>query len=246
MINYESDDWNIKPLFLASGAALTVAEYVYRKEVGDDFAEKFKKEIIEYGKNVYKDYQTKLQEVHKKLPKQYARRLDELLQKINDFNSYKNEPTSLDLSNWIDIYNSTFVYGLMNSIINSIIKHAKGNEIKKIPNVLEYLSKPDVYKALLKIYILKYYNAMRNYRVQPGYENLEQIKYLKASNDTQKYMEATQNFFQEVIEGMNSFLQDASKYIEDTIERLFYVDKKHFDVVLGVKIIDTLAELYKY
>jgi transcription elongation factor GreA-like protein len=179
------------------------------------------------------------------LPEQYAKRLDGLLQEINKLNPYKNEPTSLDLSKWIDVYKSIFVYGLMNSITNSIIKHTKENEIEKIPNILEYLSKPEIYKALLAIYILKYHSVAGNNKAESANEKLEQIKYLKASNDTQKYIESTQNYFQEVIKAINSSLQGASNCIEDTIERLFYVNEKNLDAVIGVKIINTLAELYK-
>ena len=228
MFNYESDDWNIKSLFQEVKIAFEAAEYKYKIEIGDDFAEKFKEEIIKYGRKVYGDYQTKLQEAHEILPEQYARRLDELLQKINELNPYKNEPTSLDLSSWMDVFNSTFVYGLMTDIINSIIKHAKGDEIKKIPDVLEYLSKPKVYKTLLETYIKKYVLVGEKNKDKSSYKKLKQIKYLKKFNNTRKYMKATQNFFQEAIKSLKSPLQDASKYIEDTIAELFHNNEKEF------------------
>jgi len=227
----------------------TLIEELYRGVVGDELAEKFKKEIIEYGKGVYRDYQTKLQEAHKKLPEQYARGLDKLLHEINKLNSYENEP-----SEWIDIFKSLPVYHLMNSIANSIIKHAKGNEIEKIPNVLEYLSKPEVYKTLLTTYIIKYLSAFETHKVQSADEKLEQMIYLKASNDTQKYMEAIQNYVQEAIKTISSALQDASSYIEDAIEALFYMNEKEFnkkiknvlqehrDIVFGLRILDTLSK----
>jgi polyhydroxyalkanoate synthesis regulator phasin len=249
MDEYTLDELDPKFLFPMLEIEGTLLEEIYREVVGDDLVEKFEKEIIEYGKDVYKDYQTKLQEAHKKLPEQHARRLDELLQKINKLNPYE------DPSKWIDIFKSLPVYHLMNSIANSIIKHAKGNEIEKIPNVLEYLSKPEVYKTLLTTYIIKYQSALETHKVQSADEKLEQMIYLKASNDTQKYMEAIQNYVQEVIKTISSALQDASSYIEDTIEELFNMNEKEFnkkiknvlqehrDVVLGLRILDTL---FKY
>jgi len=78
--------------------------------------------------------------------------------------------------------------------------------------------------------------------------------YLKASNDTQKYMEAIQNYVQEAIKTISSALQDASSYIEDAIEALFYMNEKEFnkkiknvlqehrDIVFGLRILDTLSK----
>jgi gas vesicle protein len=238
----------LDPKFLLPTLKMIAAymEDIYREEVGDDLAEKFKKEIIEYGKDVYRDYQTTLQEAHKKLPEQHARRLDRLLQEINKLNPYKNEPTSLDPCSWMDIFKSIPVYLLMDSIANSIIRHSKGDKIKKIPNVLEYLSKPEVYKALLSTYIIKFSTAMGKYRDQLSHENLNQIKYLKASNDTQKYMETIQNYVQEVIKAITSTLQDTSGYIEYIIDELFYIDENEFDKKIEYALLDAVLELRTY
>jgi hypothetical protein len=201
-------------------------EDAYREVVGDDLAEKFKKGIIEYGREVYEKYRTTLQEAHKKLPEQHARRLDKLLQEIN--NSYKNESTSLDQCSWMDIFKSLPVYYLMYSIANSIIKHAERNGSEKIPNVLEYLSKPEVYGTLLTIYIQNSYGVLEEYKDQlSDDDDLEQIIHLKESNDTQKYMEAMQNYIQKVIESIRSTFQNTSNYIENIIDKLLNVVLEH-------------------
>jgi len=215
-------------------------EDIYREVVGDDLAEKFKKGIIEYGREIYEKYRTTLQEAHKKLPEQHARRLDKLLQEIN--NSYKNESTSSDPCSWMNIFKSIPVYYLMYSITNSIIRHTREDQIKKIPNILEYLSKPEVYKALLTTHILKSSIVIEKYKGQLSYDDLEQIKHLKESNDTQKYMEAMQNYIQKVIESISSAFQDASSYIENIIDGFFYMNEKYFDKKIELTLLSVLIE----
>jgi len=215
---------------------------IYKKELGEEFVEQLKEKLIEYKRKVYDDYQKELQEDHNKLPKRYAESLDILLGDIDYWDPCKDESTCLDPSDLINIYQSISIYRFKNSIIRSISKHAERNEIEKIEYVLTDLLTPPTYELLLAAYILKAHIASYTYKNPLHDKIIEQIKHAKALDDTQSYIHAIQNYIQKEIGITDLILQDSSKYVEDTIEELFSMNKEGF----AKKIENVLDEYEKF
>jgi hypothetical protein len=214
--------------FINLKIAGAVLSEIYKEELGEEFVEQLREKLEEYRRKAYDDYQKELQEAYNKLPKRHAGGLDILLWEIGKWDPCKDKSTCLSPSDLLNIQQSIFIYRFKTSIIRSISKHAERNEIEKIEYALTDLLTPPAYELLLVTHMLKAHIVSYTYK-NPLYDKMiEQIKHAKASNDTQKYMEAIQNYVQKDVETIDLIYQDSSKYIEDIVEELFSMNKEGF------------------
>ncbi|PVU70041.1 hypothetical protein DDW05_03095 [Candidatus Nanobsidianus stetteri] len=217
--------------------SIASAKYKIEEELGTEFIKLIGEELIKYAKKSYKEYQKELRKAYKKLPKEDRETLDILLLKIDNAIEYKEPPLDPYAPlKWPLIYEYIHKTHFKTDIIKSINKHLEGldptqpnysKEIKNMLNVLISLRKPEIYK-LFAAYILKEDKALGNILNTP--ENslidnkmIEKIKRLRTS-----YIRTIRAYIQKKIEWADSTYQEASKYIEDTIEELFRKNKYGF------------------
>jgi hypothetical protein len=253
---------NLNPeiYFLVYKLSSTEPTNIYEKELGTEFTNLFRKELIEYAKNSHNEYEKELQKAHNKLPKVCAKTLDNVLARINKYIRCTEETCldPYDPHGWPHIYQYIYINHFKTNIIRSIIKHFEGldttqtnygKEIINILYVLRSLSKPNVYKALLAVHMLVESFALSDISNSPENSSInnkmiEQIKQFKASNDVQNYILAVQNYIQKQIELIDLAYQKASKYIEDIIEELFRKNTNEFNKKIENALLRYLKGIY--
>ncbi|MFP3167400.1 MAG: hypothetical protein RXQ68_03190 [Candidatus Nanopusillus sp.] len=238
----------------------TAPTNLYEEELGTEFVKKYGEKLVEYAKNSYEEYQKELQKLHNKLYEVYGKTLDELLKKIDNSVSCKEETylNPYDPHKRSLIYQYTYINHFKTNIIRIINKHLEGlyttqlnygKEIMNILYVLRSLSKLEVYKTLLAAYMLTEYYALDDILSTPENSSINdkmigQIKRLKASNDVQNYIHAIQDYIQKQIEWTDLAYQKASKYIEDIIEELFRKNTNGFNIKIERIFLKYLKGIY--
>jgi hypothetical protein len=238
----------------------TAPTNIYEEELGTEFIKKYGEKLIEYAKNSYEEYKKELQKAHNKLLGAYGKPLDELLKKIDNSVSCKEEKCldPYDPHKRSLIYQYIYINHFKTNIIRIINKHFEGldsthpnygKEIINVLYVLRSLSKPNVYKALLAVHMLVESFALSDVLNTPENSSIndkmiEQIKQFKASNDVQNYILAVQNYIQKQIEWIDLAYQKASKYIEDTMEELFRKNTNGFNEKIKSALLKYLKGIY--